>query len=150
MAKAIELLDPRRMTDEELLHAADILLKEINNRLSRAAKYFSLLERYRGCSIEITWVKNKVGAKYWYPYLKCRDGSSIYLGNKPGLKHLVERTKSLSWLRRRYLEATRTIREAIHAIRDAKIILEAEKELREAEQEAQELDKATRKARRKR
>lgn len=98
------------LSDEELVKLAVHVLRELDKRVSGALRY---LDMYKNCSIEVTWVKNKIGRKYYYPYLKCRDGSSIYLGNKPRIRAEIMRIKSI----RSELQAARRIHQLISELR---------------------------------
>jgi len=98
------------LSDEELVELAVHVLGELDRRVSRALRY---LDMYKSCSVEVTWVKNKIGRKYYYPYLKCRDGSSIYLGNKPRIRAEIMRIKSI----RSELQAARRIHQLIAELR---------------------------------
>jgi DNA mismatch repair ATPase MutS len=44
-----------------------------------------LYENLKNCSEELTWVLNKAGKRYYYYYLKCKEGPrrSIYIGKTP-------------------------------------------------------------------
>ena len=50
-------------------------------RKARLLELIELYDKYKNCSVEETWVLNKLKKKYYYYYLKCRDSNtSIYLG----------------------------------------------------------------------
>ncbi len=82
------------LSDEELVKLAVHVLRELSSRVSGALHY---LDMYKNCSVELTWVRNKVGRHYYYYYLKCRDGrpKSVYLGNKHKLMAKIQRIKSI-------------------------------------------------------
>jgi len=70
---------------EERLSDVEASLKRLEEALSVVEPLVRFYEEYGDCYLERTWVKNKVGDKYYYYYLKCRDeGSikSIYLGKE--------------------------------------------------------------------
>ncbi len=69
-----------------------------------------LYEEYSGCSVEETWVLNKVKKKYYYYYLKCADGRSIYLGKSPGSINVLKQVG------KRALELKNAVDEAGRAI----------------------------------
>jgi len=86
------LLDPLGLFDarelvriEERLSDVESSLKRLEEELSIVEPLVRLYEEYGDCYLEKTWVKNKVGDKYYYYYLKCKgEGSikSIYLGKE--------------------------------------------------------------------
>jgi len=86
------LLDPLGLFDagelvriEERLSDVEASLKRLEEALSVVEPLVRFYEEYGDCYLERTWVKNKVGDKYYYYYLKCRDKGgvrSIYLGKE--------------------------------------------------------------------
>jgi len=86
------LLDPLGLFDarelvriEERLSDVESSLKRLEEALSVVEPLVRFYEEYGDCYLERTWVKNKVGDKYYYYYLKCRDKGgvrSIYLGKE--------------------------------------------------------------------
>ena len=98
------------LRDEELVKLANMVLKELDHRLSHGLQYLGM---YRNCSITLTWVKNKVGRKYWYYYFKCRSGKprSVYLGNKSELMRYIQRVKSIQHELRIALRISKLINE---------------------------------------
>jgi len=80
------LFDARELVRiEERLSDVESSLKRLEEELSIVEPLVRLYEEYGDCYLEKTWVKNKVGDKYYYYYLKCKgEGSikSIYLGKE--------------------------------------------------------------------
>ena len=76
-------------------------LKAISELLSKFEVHQTVAyyEQHKGCSEAYTWVTNKVGAKYWYWYLKCphKTPSSIYIGKNPeGHRKRMKLARALS------------------------------------------------------
>jgi len=70
----------RYLEAKEVLEELGKLLADV------AARVRPYAEKYRGYSLEKTWVLNKLKKRYYYYYLKANDGrkpSSIYLGSMP-------------------------------------------------------------------
>jgi len=82
----LDLFDARELVRiEERLSDVESSLKRLEEELSIVEPLVRLYEEYGDCYLEKTWVKNKVGDKYYYYYLKCKgEGSikSIYLGKE--------------------------------------------------------------------
>jgi len=75
--------DPLLQRFLEAKEALDELGKLLADVAARVRPY---AEKYRGYSLEKTWVLNKLKKRYYYYYLKANDGrkpSSIYLGSMP-------------------------------------------------------------------
>jgi len=65
-------------------------------RKARLLELIELYEKYKNCSVEETWVLNKLKKKYYYYYLKCKDSNtststSIYLGKSTHNFNLLKR-----------------------------------------------------------
>ena len=90
----------------KVLDDIDSLLSDLNE-LSHLVSGFDLFEGY---SVEVTWVKNKIGKKYYYVYLKSktRHPRSIYLG-KTGSDIAI--VKEVSVLEKRILSKINSIKE---------------------------------------
>ena len=116
------------LSDEGLVKLAVHVLRELRKRVGRA---FEVLDMYTGCSVEVTWVKNKIGRKYYYPYLKCKDGTSIYLGNKPGLRAKIQKIKSIKSELRTTLRILRLVNELMVWIGHLNYILPLTKTIEE-------------------
>jgi len=81
LAVNVKLIDELEKTYRELVQKQRELID-----LLRALKLLELInfyEKYSSCSVEETWVLNKIKKKYYYYYVKCKDGRSIYLGKSP-------------------------------------------------------------------
>jgi len=79
------ILEEARELIDEIKQRLDLTLKEIEEITTKLEEYhreLNELSPLRG-TIEYKWVRNKVGKKYWYYYLRVYDGGklrSIYLG----------------------------------------------------------------------
>ncbi|MGC9226846.1 hypothetical protein [Caldivirga sp.] len=71
---------------EEGLVSVDTALRRLGDvlKISEWGNLVRLYEDYGDCHLERTWVRNKVGRRYYYYYLKCRGRGvrSIYLGKE--------------------------------------------------------------------
>ena len=91
---------------KKVLDDIDSLLSDLNE-LSHLVSGFDLFEGY---SVEVTWVKNKIGKKYYYVYLKSksRHPKSIYLGKTGSDLAIV---KEISILEKKILNKINTVKE---------------------------------------
>ena len=137
MAKAIQL-DLRNMKLRDLIRLTSYALQELERRLESETQIFDKYAAYRDCSIVLTWVKNKRGAKYWYPYLKCRERrpKSIYLGNKVVLERMVTQYKSMKGFVKHRDILAMELRKTLGLLSNIEIIIEAAREMKQAEKEA--------------
>ncbi|GEM_PF-1041443 len=151
MAEAPEL-DPRKLDTKQLVQFVSELLRELDKRLSNAINYLDSSE-YSNCWIQVTWVYNKLKRKYYYPYLKCRDGRSIYLRNKSWLEHEITHKKAVkelvreardlhAWLIPSLLAKLGTANEIVEF---AKTLREEVEELKKIEREERRLSKTEKK-----
>ncbi len=134
MAKAVQI-NLKEMKLGDLIRLTSMAIRELERRLEQETSIFDRYAVYKGCSIETTWVRNKVGRKYYYPYLKCRR-ASIYLGNKPALMRMINMYKSLKDIYRHKRKLIGIIDTMLGHLGDVEIIIEAAREMREAEKEA--------------
>jgi len=79
-------------------------------RLLRESGLLELAELYenlKNCSEEYTYVYNKVGKKYYYYYLKCKEGPrrSIYIGKTPEGYNQFKKAAALAYMLKTKLEA---------------------------------------------
>ncbi len=78
------------------------VLMELRARVLRLlAKLEPYAERYNGYTLELTWVKNKVGKRYYYWYLKSKTQHprSIYVGKSPDIDVLHKfRNKEINYV----------------------------------------------------
>ena len=137
MAKAIQL-DLRNMKLRDLIRLTSYALRELERRLVSETQIFDKYAAYKDCSIVETWVKNKQGKRYWYPYLKCRDRrpKSIYLGNKVVIERMVDQYKSMKGLVKQRDILAKELRKTLGFLSDIEMIIEAAEQMREAEKEA--------------
>ena len=105
---SLELIRRLELVYGELLRSYGELVELL--RESGLLELVELYEKYSSCSVEETWVLNKLKKKYYYYYSKCIDGRSIYLGKSPGSINMFKQ------ISKRALELKNTVDEARRAI----------------------------------
>jgi len=102
-------------------------------RLLRESGLLELAELYenlKNCSEEYTYVYNKIGKKYYYYYLKCKEGPrrSIYIGKTPEGYNQFKKAAALAHELKTKLEAAgaalRELEDAIRQLAENTAILE--------------------------
>jgi hypothetical protein len=89
-----------------------------------------LYENLKNCSEELTWVLNKAGKKYYYYYLKCKEGPrrSIYIGKTPEGYNQFRKAAALAHELKAKLEAVETalreLEETLRQLEESRALVE--------------------------
>ena len=115
MVKEAEVLRSSSVSESllELIQGIEGRLRELEARRQRLLEEISKLRPGSG-TLEYKWVLNKVGKRYYYWYLRVRQGNSlrsIYLGKRvpPELLRGAADKKKLKELQRQLDDVTREI-----------------------------------------
>lgn len=91
-------------------------IKKIEKEIEELKKLLQKIEEEGTLSgwIEYKWVKNKVGAKYWYYYYRYRDNGvvkSVYLGKhvSQSIARRISNSRMKRWLERRITKLEREL-----------------------------------------